>query len=270
MRGPSYPALVFKRHRNFAIFSALIAAVLQYLIVKAVTSMEADSPASLILSQLPERFRMMVNETLISRLTAEGAAAFGFNHPIVVILAAVNAVSVPGRHLSGDIESGAMEWLLSCPVTRLRLFLSVTATAAAINFLVVLGAFLGSLAAVALANTWTPHLGLRIAEIALNLWLLSLVVTALASLASAWAAPGARPALWSAVVVLTLYVAHFLAPLWGFLHVTVPFNMFTYYQPQKLMFGESSLAVNSLVLIALSLVLFGAAARRFHTRDIPG
>jgi ABC-2 type transport system permease protein len=270
MKGPSYISLVMKHHRGFAVFSGIVAASLQFLVIKAITSIDADTVSSLILSQLPERFRMMINETLISRMTVEGAAAFGFNHPIVMVLVAINAVAVPAKHISGEIESGTMELLLSHPVRRVKLFFSMWSAAAAINLFVVVGALLGSLTAVTAAGVLSRSLAGRLVGIALILWLLSLVVTALAALASAWATRGARPVLWVAVVVLTLYVIHFLTPLWGFLEIMIPFNIFTYYQPQKLMFGEASFGRDALVLAGVTLVLLAAAAHRFQTRDIPG
>jgi ABC-2 type transport system permease protein len=207
---------------------------------------------------------------LISRMTVEGAAAFGFNHPILIVLVAINAIAVPARHISGEIESGTMELLLAYPVSRVRLLLSLWAMSALIGLVVVSAALLGSLSGVIVFDAATKSLVWRLSEIALNLWLITLVMQTVALLASAFGTRGARPALWSAVILLSLYVVHFLTPLWEALRYTAPVNIFTYYQPQKLVFGERSLAENAVVLIAVTAIALVLAARRFHTRDIPG
>lgn len=81
----------------------------------------------------------------------------------------------------------------------------------------------------------------KLAGIALNLWLVSLVMGAASFLVSAIATRGARTSLWTASVLLAFYVVHFLAPLWDALRIIVPVNVFTYYQPHKLMLGERNL-----------------------------
>lgn len=270
MAGLSYPALVFRSHRSFALFSALAAALLQFLVIRAITTIDTDGIASAVLAQLPERLRTVINETLISRMTLEGAAAFGLNHPILVVLVAINAIAVPARHVSGEIESGAMELLLAYPVSRVRLLLSLWVTSAIIGLVVVSGALLGSLAGVVLFHAADGSLAARLVEIAANLWLIALVMQTVALLASVWGTRGTKPAMWSAVALLSFYVLHFVTPLWEALDITTPFNIFSYYEPHKLVFGERSLGEHAAVLIGVVALGLGLAARRFHTRDIPG
>jgi len=270
MAGRSYASLVFRGHRSFVLFSASIVALLQFLIIKAITTVDADSMTSLFFSQLPERFRLVVNETLISRMTVEGAAAFGFNHPIVIILVAIIAVSVPTRHVSGEIENGVMELLLAHPVGRVRLALSLWVSAAGMTLIVVVGALVGSIIGVMVFHVASGAFVVRLIEIALNLWVLAVLIETVALLVSVWGTRGSRPGLWTAVTVLTFYVLHFLTPLWDVLQPTTPFNLFTYYQPHKLVIGESNFGGDVLVLVAVTAVFLTLAVHRFHTRDIPG
>jgi len=118
MSNLTYPLFILRSHRGFAIFSVVVIASLQYLIVEIMSSAGTDTLVGSILSQLPERFRMFVSENFLARLSVRGAAAFGFNHPIVLTLLLINVIGIPTRHIAGEIESGTMEWLLAQPVKR--------------------------------------------------------------------------------------------------------------------------------------------------------
>ena len=266
----SYPYLVFKTHRGFVVFSALVAGALQLVIIKAITAFDTTSILPAFLAQLPERLRVLVDETLISRFSIEGAAAFGFNHPMVIVLVAINAVLISARHVSGEIEDGTMELLLAHPVRRLGLLAWLWVVAGLGNLVVVGGALAGSLTGVAVFDTLTGSFSIKLVEIAVNLWLLSVLVHTGGLLAGVYATRGSRPGVWVAGVFLALYVLHFLSALWGALGVTAPVNIFTYYQPQKLVIDQASFARNAAVLGGITVVCLVLALRRFDSRDVPG
>jgi len=261
---------VYRAHRGFVVFAGAAAGILQFLIIRAITGVDTGGLLPAVVSQLPERFRLMVNETLISRMSVEGAAALGFNHPIVMVLLAICSVSVAARHLSGGIEDGSMEVVLAHPVGRVRLIVSLWAAGAALNLAIVACALAGSLAATALFGTLEPRAIGKLAGLALNLWLVSLVMESASFLVSAVAMKGARTGLWTASVLLAFYVVHFLTPLSNALRFVVPVNVFTYYQPHKLMLGERNLWENVVVLAAVTGACLSVAALRFAKRDIPG
>jgi ABC-2 type transport system permease protein len=270
MRQVSYPSIVFRTHRGFGIFSILVAGTLQFLVIKAITTIDTTPILPAFMSQLPERFRMIINENLISQLTVEGGAAFGFSHPIMMVLLAINAVSIPARHVSGEIEDGTMEFLLAHPVGRMRLLLSLWVVTGLINLFVVCGALLGSVTALTVFHRVSGGVLVKLLEIGANLWVLFLLVQSVAMLSSTYGGKGSRPALWTAVVVLTFYVLHFLTPLWDALRVTTRINIFTYYQPQKLMFDQGSFGQDILVLAVLTGICLSLALHQFSRRDIPG
>jgi ABC-2 type transport system permease protein len=270
MRQVSYPSLVLKTHGGFGIFCVLVAGALEFLVIKAVTTIDGTSMVAGLLSQLPDRFRMIVNENLISQLTVGGGAAFGFSHPIMMVLLAINAVSIPARHVSGGIEDGSMELLLAHPIGRTRFVLSLWAAAGAVNLAVICGGLAGSVLALAVFHGLAGGLVLKLLGVGANLWVLFLLVQSVAMLASVYGGKGSKPALWTAVVAMTFYVIHFLTPLWDALRVTMRCNIFTYYQPQKLMSGEGSVGRDMLVLAAAASICLLLSIHQFNRRDIPG
>jgi len=270
MRRVSYTSFVFKSHRGFTVFCVLVAATFEFLVIKAITTADLASMLPGFLSQLPERFQMIVNENLISQLTVSGGAAFGFSHPIMIVLLAINAVSIPARHVSGSIEDGSMEVLLAHPFGRTRLVLSLWAATGVANLLVICGGLMGCVAALAVFHGLAAGFIVRLLAMGANLWLLFLLVQSVSMLASVYGGKGSKPAAWTAVIVMTFYVVHFLTPLWDALRVTTRFNVFTYYQPQKLVLGEGSFGRDVLVLAVLTCICLLLSIHQFNRRDIPG
>jgi ABC-type transport system involved in multi-copper enzyme maturation permease subunit len=266
----SYVVFVLKSHRGFALFSILVIGALQYLIIQLMTTLDTQAVVGNILNELPDRFKMIVNENFITRLSPRGAAAFGFNHPIVLALLAINAISIPTRHVAGEIESGTMEWLLAQPVRRGGLMLSLWVTGILLVFLLICGAWAGSFSAMAVTHNFSAEIVIKMIQIGTNLWLLFVLIMSLAMMISAFGKEGGRAGMRAAAITLVFYLLHFLSTVWESLAVIKPYNIFTYYQPQKLMFGERSFSLNAFVLLVLIGLMFWIGMRQFQRRDIPG
>ncbi|NIO28559.1 MAG: ABC transporter permease subunit [Candidatus Latescibacteria bacterium] len=270
MNSLAYPLFILKNHRGFALFSVVVIAALQYLIIELMTTLNTDAFINTIFSQLPERFRLLVSENFIARMSAEGAAAFGFNHPIVLALLVINAINIPTRHIAGEIESGTMEWLLAHPMKRMRILGSLWISGGFLIFLIICGAWTGSFLALAATHHYTYETFVKMLQIGTNLWLLSVLVLSFSILISAFGKEGSRVGMRCAAVILIFYFLHFLGTLWKFLEAIKPFNIFTYYQPQKLMFDERSFWLHLCVLSVLIGLCLIISVKQFQRRDIPG
>jgi ABC-2 type transport system permease protein len=270
MDNRTYPSLIIKMHRSYVLFSMLIIAFLQYLIVELMTTMDVDAFYGNVLTQLPERFQMLISESFITRLSVDGAVAFGFNHPLVLTLLFLLSITLPSRHIAGDIENGTMELLLAHPVKRYRLLISLWATGGLLLLAVILAGGIGS--AVGLADTGhlSGKLVLKILELGANLWLLAVLVLSLAMLISVFGKEGGRAGIRAAALILIFYFLFFLGILWDAIHTLTPYNIFAYYQPTKLMFGERSFWLHAVVLSVLIIISLAVSLRQFQRRDIPG
>ena len=74
----------------------------------------------------------------------------------------------------------------------------------------------------------------------------------------------------SAALIFIFYFLFFLGILWDAISAIKPYNIFTYCQPTKLMFGERGFwlhAIGLVVLIAVSLIV---SIKQFRRRNIPG
>jgi ABC-type transport system involved in multi-copper enzyme maturation permease subunit len=262
--------LVLRQHVFFTAFSFVIVGAIQYALVTLSNQVDTRSVFGALLEQLPPGFQNMVSETFLTRMTVGGAAAFGFNHPLVMALLVINAVAIPARHISGEIENGAMEWLLALPVRRARLMVSLWVSASLVSLVTIVGAWAGSFTALAVTDNLDAALARGMFQVGANLWLLVVLVMSYTMVIASFSRPGAPSGLVAAAVTLVFYFLYVLRPVWDAIAFLEPVNIFTYYQPQKIVFGERSLALNAAVLVPLIGLCMLVAVRRFARRDIPG
>ena len=221
------------------------------------------------MSQLPEKMRILMNDSFFSTLTFDGAAAFGLNHPTVLAIIAIVAINIPVRHTSRDIENGTMELMLSFPFKRSALITRLWISGGAILFLIACVGFLSSLAALEIFHELTVATTLKLAEICFNLWLLFFVIMSYTLLFTTISKPGGLAGNLSAGLTLMFYLLFFTGQVWDAIAFLKPYTIFTYFQPQKLMFGQGDFWGDSLVLASVAVVCFAGSLWFFQKRDIP-
>jgi ABC-type transport system involved in multi-copper enzyme maturation permease subunit len=174
----------------------------------------------------------------------------------VLTVLAINAIILPTRDLAGEIENGTMELLLSYPLRRTTLIIG--------------GGFVGSITAISIFYQLNFHFFLKLLQIVFNLWLLFVLIFSFTLLLATFGREGSKTGARAAAITLVFYLLHFLSAIWETLKFTRPFNIFTYYQPAKLMFELESVWVNVVVLTVLTGICLTASLRQFNRRDIPG
>lgn len=265
----AYFKLIWKNNRGFAIFSMFFITALQFLILYLVTTIDTTSIIKVILEQLPEKMRMFLNESFFVTFTFDGAAAFGFNHPLVLALLAINAVNISVHHITREIESGTLELLLAQPFRRETLISTLWVTGSLILLLIIIAALIGSITSILLFHQLSFEIMIHLIKISFNLWLLFVLIFTFTLLISVFGKMGSKAGNISAVITLVFYLLHFLSQLWDVLEFTQPFNIFNYYEPQKLMFGQGNFGLDIAVLSSLTIICFAISIWKFRNRDIP-
>jgi ABC-2 type transport system permease protein len=266
----TYPLFIWKNHRGLAIFSVIFIAALQFLVVKLITTFDTASILSAILDQLPEQFRMFLTREFLTVLSVEGAAAFGFNHPMVLTLLAINAIVLPARGLTGEIEGGTLELLLAYPIRRTTLLFSLWISGVLLLLAIIGGGFAGSLSAITIFYQLNYHLFIKLLQIVITLWLLFVLILSFTLLLASFGREESKIGARAAAVTLVFYLLHFFSGIWDALRFTRPFNIFNYYQPAQLMFEQSNFWQNAAVLTMLTGICLALSLRQFNRRDIPG
>ncbi|HFE65272.1 hypothetical protein B1H10_06300 [candidate division KSB1 bacterium 4484_188] len=270
MLNRDYIFLLLKNHRGLTLFGFLLSASLQFLIIYLIVVLNPAPLVAAFLDKLPLQLRMLFQQEFITSFSLEGAAAFGFNHPLVLTTLGILAIIVPSRHLTGEAENGTLELLLSYPFRRRELLFSLWLSGSLLLLMVVCGGWIGSLSALSIYHQLTLPVFFKLIEIGFNLWLLFTLVMSYTLLASSLGRESGKVATRSAGLTLIFYFLHFLSSMWQSLAFTKPFNIFSYYQPQKLMANQQSFLLNVVVLVGFILFCLSFSFFHFQHRDIPG
>jgi ABC-2 type transport system permease protein len=265
----TYIRLVWRNHRTFALFSMFFITLFQFLILYLVTTFDTAAILSAVLDQLPPVMKAFLQDSFFSMLNFDGAAAFGLNHPLVLTLLVINAINIPSHHISRELESGTLELLLAHPVRRNTLLFSLWISGSLIIFAIIAAALAGSCFSIILYHTLTSGLFIHLLEICLNLWLLITLIFTYTLLIAVFGKTGSRAGNTSAGITFFFYLLFFLAEIWSKLSFTQSFNIFNYYQPQKLMFDKGNFLWDAMILIGLIAVCLTISLRKFSKRDIP-
>jgi ABC-type transport system involved in multi-copper enzyme maturation permease subunit len=241
----------------------------QFLLLYLVTTFDTTAMLSAILDQMPPMMKAFLNDSFFSLLNYDGAAAFGFNHPIVLTLLVLIAINIPVHHISRELEDGTLELLLAHPMKRQTLLYSLWITGALILMLIITVALAGSYVSILLFHQLTELVFIRLMEIAFNLWLLMMLIFTFTLLIAAFGRVGFKAGNLSAAITFFLYLLNFLAEIWEGLSFTRPFNIFSYYEPQKIMMAQANFLPDALVLAILIVIGWLVSLRRFTRRDIP-
>ncbi len=265
----AYIRLVWRNNKGFAIFSMVFITLFQFLLLYLVTTFDTAAMLTAILDQMPPMMKVFLQDSFFSMLTYDGAAAFGFNHPIVLTLLVITAINIPAHHITRETETGTLELLLAHPFRRRSLIISLWTSGCLILMLIIAAALIGSFTSIILFHHLTGDIIISLLQISFNLWLFILLIFSITMLIAVYARQGIRAGNLSAVFTFVFYLLYFIAQLWDALAFTKPFNIFSYYEPQGLMFGKGNFWLDILVLGGLVLLCLGLSLRRFERRDVP-
>ena len=266
----TYIFFIWKSHRGLLLVSMIFISIIQFLILKMVTTIDYSEMLPQLLSQLPENIRALFGDDAFSMATVEGAAAAGLNHPLVLVMLSLAAVMIPSQHIAGEAETGTLELILSFPVRRTTLLINLYVSAVVFLFGVILCALCASLLSISLFHQLTSVLFVKLLTICCNLWLLFICIMSITMVLSVFEKDGNKVGMRAASVVLFFYLLHYLSSIWDAIRFTKPFNIFNYYQPTALMNDQRSFLLHFSVLFTLILICFFVSIYQFNRRDIPG
>ncbi len=214
----------------------------------------------------PPEFLSLINQDLLTTVSAQGIIGVGYTHPFTLIMMAVWAVRVPCAALAGEIGRGTMDLVAARPVPR--------AAQIAAALLALLGG-LAILSAAAWLGTAAGLLGRplqgvtawRYLPVAFTLWLVFSAFGAVGILVSALSRESGTAIGWLSGLMAGSYVLDYAARVWPRVAGLRPASLFRYYEPQLVV--RSGLADrNVLVLAAVAGAALLLAFIVFARRDL--
>lgn len=269
MNAVTYFKLVWKTNRSFLVFSMITLAAMQLLILNLVAGFDTQAIINSIFEQLPEKMQVFLQESFFSTLTLDSAAAFGYNHPMIVALVTVNAIILPVRHISREIESGTMELLFSHPLKREKFILMLWFSGAVLLLMVVASAFVGSVAGIHFFHQLTGKIMATVAAISLIMWLYVMLVFTLTMMIASLTKGGVASGNIAAMIVFVFYLLFLIGQLWDKLGPLLPYNIFYYYEPQKIMLQQGHFLRDVVVFLVFMMIGLSLSVFFFKRRDIP-
>jgi ABC-type transport system involved in multi-copper enzyme maturation permease subunit len=162
---------LIRRHGIFLGINMFLLAGLQFLICGIVAMIDIPGILNGALENIPPFMRALIEQQFFGGLTQKGLLAFGWNHPIALAIGTAVALVLASRAVAGEIESGAMELLLSQPISRLSYFtghvLFALTSIALLSLIGVCGTLIGIH-----VYSLAPIEGIILFKVALNFFLL--------------------------------------------------------------------------------------------------
>ncbi len=197
-------------------------------------------------------------------------ATIGLRHPIFLLGGGLFAVGIGVRAIAGELEAGSLALALSRPVSRRSWFMSHIAVLVPGCLLIGVAYAVGCLVAVAVTSPvgslepiWVLLAGVQAA-------LLLMAVGGIAFLISAFSSERGRALSWSVGVVVVMYAANFLLPLWNPATNLAKLTPFGWFDPAPLLQHGTIPWGDSLVLVIYAAVPLSVAAWQFSRRDLAG
>ena len=256
------------RHAGFVALSGLLLAAFQFLICAAVASVDVSGALEKLMESLPPMLQSVLSTTLFGGFSVHGLLAFGWNHPIAQAIGAAVAIVLAAGAVAGEAESGAIELLLSQPLSRGRYFAAQAGFAVGALALLSLAGLGGTLLGQRVFHV-EPFSGPALVRLGADFLLLQCAWFGITLLFSAFGREGGRVASAGFLVALASYLVQVIAQLWERAAFLAPYTLQHYFRPQDILVKGEGIARPVGVLLAVTLVTTAAAWWRFRRRDLP-
>ncbi len=267
------PALIRKTALDtLAVFLLIVAGlvVFEFLFVRAMSEFADDLLQFWSRRPAIKGFvQVLVGSQFNLDISPTGLMTIGLAHPLLFALTWTFILANGSRVLAGEIERGTADLLLTLPVSRVGVYVSVSlvwvVAGAALSFAPLVGVWLGEM--------WHPlrePLDLpRLVIPAVNLYAMFLAVCGATMLVSALASRRGPVIGVLLAMLLSSFLINFLSQLWPAARRLSFLSLLEYYRPLASV-REGAWPVRDLiVLLTSAAVCWSLGLWRFSRRDIP-
>jgi ABC-type transport system involved in multi-copper enzyme maturation permease subunit len=248
---------------------ALMLAGLQVVLVAVAASQQRSQSFDLIGRLAPAFVQQQFGAAFPLFLSFSGLVTFGYFHPVVMLLIAL-FVAFLGTELSGDVEGGHVDLLLSRPIHRrvlvTRSLLLVLITPIVLVAMMTAASRIGLLVFAPDGVPW-PDLGV-ISRMAMNLVAVAWCFGTLGIAMAAFVKRRLNAMGPAAIVAVSMYLLELLGGIWRPLSTAAVMSPFHYYRAPAILAGTAQPGRDVVVLAAMSAVFITIAYWRFNTRDV--
>lgn len=260
--------LLWIRQGFFVVVMGLLFMAFQFVICTVLAKANIGGVLEAIEETLPAFFQALLSSQFAAGLSERGMLAFGWNHPVTHALGTAVAIVLAARAMAGEVETGAVELLLSEPLSRATYVVTYVAFAALALGFVSLAGVAGTLGGQALYGL-PLFAASKLLQLGLQFGLLQFAWFALVLAFSAGGREGGRVAMGGFVLALVSYFVQLIGGLWTDVSFLVPWTLHHSFSPQAILLSGAPQWRAVGTLFGVSLVGLGIAAAQFRRRDLP-
>jgi beta-exotoxin I transport system permease protein len=206
--------------------------------------------------------RELMNFGSGSLFTLPGALTLGLQHPLAIAFVGIFAVGSTVSAIAGEREGGTLEVLLSRPISRRTLYVTLAVASATLIAIVLLALLAGQLIGVAIQGV-SDELNFGLMPLVFINGLMLWAAFAAFGLAASVSFGRHAPALGLTMAYLLInYFLEILGSLWRDVAWSQQYSLFHHFNPGKILTGETDpidfliLAVAIVIPVAYALIVF--------------
>ncbi len=212
--------------------------------------------------------RAMTGAELSQSLSMTTMSSFAFAHPVVLSLTWCFLVMSSTRVLSGEIDRGTADMLLSLPLSRWSVYLSVSVWIFIACPMLVGSLWLGVLIGSRIADLPQPVVVWELRGVAVNACCMLWAVAGISLLFSACGSRRSRSVAWIFAILVGSFMLNSLAAFWPRIESVAYVSLLRYFRPFVVVRdGLNPFDVGVLLLVSLFTWLLGAVI--WSRRDVP-
>lgn len=259
--------LLLVRNRALLLVSATIFGGFEVLICAIVTTLDLGTVLQNVMSSAPPFFSSLIGEQF-GGLTLRGILAFGWNHPVALALGGATAIALGSRAVAGEIDQGAMELLMTQPLSRARYYAAHALFGALALALLTVAGVAGTLIGQRLYDLESFGAG-ELALLGAMYWLLNAAWFAIALALSARGREGGAVAMAAFFLALASYLVNAIGSVLDSFAFALPFSLYRWFSPRDILVEPVPQTAAICVLASVAIVATLAGATLLQRRDLP-
>ncbi|MGZ8710945.1 MAG: ABC transporter permease subunit [Thermoanaerobaculia bacterium] len=259
--------LLMVRNRALLLVSATIFGAFEVLICAIVTTLDLGAVLQNVMTAAPPFFSTLIGEQF-GDLTVRGILTFGWNHPVALALGGATAIALGSRAVAGEIDQGAMELLMTQPLSRLRYCAAHALFGAEALALLTLAGVAGTLIGQRLYDL-EPFGARELALLGALYWLLNVAWFAIAFALSARGREGGATAMAAFFLALASYLINAIGSVLDSFAFALPFSLYSWFSPRDILVEPVPQTAAIVVLASVAVVATLAGATILQRRDLP-
>jgi ABC-2 type transport system permease protein len=259
--------LLAVRNRILLVISTTLFAAFEVAICAIVTTLDLGSVLKTVMKSAPPFFSSLIGEQF-GDLTLRGILAFGWNHPVALALGGATAITLGSRAVAGEIDQGAVELLLTQPLSRMRYYAAHALFGAFALLMLTLAGLAGTLLGQRLYDL-EPFGARELALLGAMYWLLNLAWFAIALACSARGREGGAVAMAVFFAALASYLVNAIGSVLKSFAFALPYSLYSWFSPRAILVEPVPQTAAILVLASVAIVAALAGGVILQRRDLP-